>query len=206
MLTQETQNPRCKRKAPLIKGFALLAALGLAAIGHAQPPVTPALNLSSHSPELLPSLAPLIKGLQPAVVNVSSTQVVKPGDLVGEGGSDPFGEFFNHFFGKHGALRQRSLGSGFIVSPDGYVVTNYHVVQHATAVKVRTATNQEYEAQVVGRDSKTDLALLRLRNAHDLPVATLGDSDNLQVGDWVIAIGNPFGLGHTATAGIVSAK
>ena len=167
------------------------------------------------------SLAPMVKKLEPTVVNIYTTQEIEapkmpsmprgmvPGPHGFRGGQDPFGEFFRHFGppqGNDGPLEGQSLGSGFILSADGYVVTNNHVVDHATEVKVKLSTGEELEAQVVGTDPSTDIALLKLDAGQDLPHVYLADSDELQVGDWVVAIGNPFGLSHTVTAGIVSAK
>jgi serine protease Do len=101
---------------------------------------------------------------------------------------------------------QQSLGSGFIIDKDGYILTNNHVIENAGMIMVKLANEKEYEAKVVGRDPRTDLALIKINARGDLPVVRIGDSDSLQVGDWVLAIGNPFGLGQTVTAGIVSAK
>jgi len=154
-------------------------------------------------PPALPSLAPLTEKLKPLVVSIQTTQSVSSSD------DDESPDFFHRFFGGPGekAERRRSLGSGFIISADGHVVTNYHVVKGATDVAIKLDDGREFKADVMGRDSKTDVALLRMRKApRNLPVARLGDSDKLKVGDWIIAIGNPFGLGHTVTAGIVSAK
>jgi serine protease Do len=150
-----------------------------------------------------PSFAAIAKRTMPAVVNISTTS-----QRSGRGG-DPIDEFFNRFFGestpKEGT--QRSLGSGILISKDGEILTNYHVVRNADIIKVKLANQSEYEARLVGRDSKTDLALIKLRKASgDLPFARLGSSSQLDVGDWVMAIGNPFGLEQTVTAGIVSAK
>jgi serine protease Do len=103
-------------------------------------------------------------------------------------------------------FEQEGSGSGVIISPDGYIVTNDHVINDADTVSVTLADQQEYEAKVVGRDPKTDLAVLKIEPNQTLPTAELGDSDQLNVGDWVVAIGNPFGLNHTVTSGIVSAK
>lgn len=161
------------------------------------------------------SLAPLIKELKPAVVNISTTQVVKrrsarrpgfPGQQ-----DDPFNQFFDRFFQEPGGggadLRRQSLGSGFIVNARGLVVTNNHVVEDASEIKVKLTDGREFSAKVLGTDPKTDLALLKLEGeVKDLPVVYLGDSDAIDVGDWVIAIGCPFGLDHTTSHGIVSAK
>ena len=123
----------------------------------------------------------------------------------------PFGgeeDFFNHFFGQmpERDLKQQSLGSGFIVDKEGYILTNNHVVDGADDIRVTLLDGRSYDAEVTGRDPKTDIALIKIKPENGLPVATLGDSDALQVGEWVIAIGNPFGFGHTVTAGVVSAK
>ena len=168
----------------------------------------------------LPSLAGLVKQLKPAVVNVYTTQVIKPKVRRRQfrryqrrfhdpffdfffGGGDPFERFFAV---PQRELRRSSLGSGFIISPDGYVLTNHHVVANATEIKVKLVDERKFTAKVVGSDPKTDVALLKLEGASKLPFVYLGDSDKIQVGDWVVAIGNPFGLGHTVTAGIISAK
>jgi len=144
----------------------------------------------------------------PAVVNISTTQVVKNPMTFGEQGApnDPFQEFFHQFFGDMPrTYRTHSLGSGFIIREDGYVVTNNHVVDQATAITVKLSDGREFRAKIVGRDEKTDLALLKI-NARGLPVLSLGNSATLQVGEPVMAIGNPFGLEGTVTTGIVSAK
>jgi serine protease Do len=162
-----------------------------------------------------PSFASLAKELNPSVVNINTTQVIKgrrfgpPRFFPGPWGErDPFEEFWERFFGPmpHREFKQQSLGSGFIITKDGYILTNNHVIERASEIKVTISGGGDYEAKVVGQDAKTDLALLKINPKNDLPVAVLGDSDKLEVGDWVIAIGNPFGLEHTVTAGIVSAK
>jgi serine protease Do len=125
------------------------------------------------------------------------------------GSSDPLEDFFNRFFGDTQPRENspRSLGSGILISKDGEVLTNYHVVRSADSIKVKLADGNEYEARLIGKDDRTDLALVKIRRpGGDLPVARLGSSSQLEVGDWVMAIGNPFGLEHTVTAGIVSAK
>jgi serine protease Do len=163
----------------------------------------------------LPDFVPLAKKMRPIVVNISSTQMSE-----GRGGSqefgspfgeeDPFNDFWRRFFGgpvPRGPQRQRSLGSGFIIDGDGSIVTNNHVVENAQKIVVKLlADDQEYEAKVIGRDPKTDIAVIKINTKTPLPTATLGDSDRLEVGEWVVAIGNPFGLDSTVTSGIVSAK
>ena len=159
------------------------------------------------------SFADLVEKIKPAVVNISTTKVVKT-----QGRRSPFGDdFFDRFFGGDDFMRkffgdnprefkQRSLGSGFIITKDGYIFTNNHVVEKADKIKVRLSSGKEYDAKVIGKDSKTDIALIKINATNNLPVAELGDSDKLRVGDWVLAIGNPFGLEQTVTQGIVSAK
>jgi len=124
----------------------------------------------------------------------------------GPGGGDPF-EQFRHFFGEipHN-FKQHGLGSGVIVSPDGFILTNNHVVGDATEIRVRLSDQREFKAKVIGKDEKTDLALIKIDTKDSLPYASLGNSDAMEVGDWVIAIGNPFGFSLTVTSGIVSAK
>jgi serine protease Do len=165
-------------------------------------------------PGQFPSLVDTAKNASPAVVNVSTTQKVERrrpprfGPMPGPfGGEDPFEEFFRRFFPDRPPPGQaRSLGSGFIISEDGYIITNNHVVGEADKITVRLSDKEEYEAKVIGSDDKTDLALIKINAKHPLPTVPLGKSADLQVGDWVMAIGNPFGLEQTVTAGIVSAK
>jgi serine protease Do len=159
-----------------------------------------------------PAFAEISKALNPAVVNISSQQEAQrtrgrsPAPF-GEQG-DPFQDFFERFFGRRVPRPQQrpSMGSGFIIHPTGFIVTNSHVVEGATQIKVTLATKEEFNATLIGRDPKTDLALVKVTSNQPLPTVPFGDSDALEVGHWVLAIGNPFGLGHTVTAGIVSAK
>ena len=148
------------------------------------------------------SFADLSKQVTPAVVNISTTTTVRiPGNL--------FQQYFGPYYGDipDRELKQRSLGSGFIVEKDGYIITNNHVVDGASEIKVKLADGRESTARVIGRDPKTDLALIKISTfLKDLPTLTLGDSDAIQVGDWVLAVGNPFGLEHTVTQGIISAS
>jgi len=146
-------------------------------------------------------------------VNISTTKTIKAirrfSPFQGREFKDFFGdEFFRHFFGEipEGKMKQRSLGSGVVVSGDGYILTNNHVVADADEILVTLSDKKQYEAKVIGKDPKTDLALIKIKTENTIPAARLGDSDKLKVGDWVVAIGNPFGLGTTVTAGIVSAK
>ncbi|MEI7638808.1 MAG: DegQ family serine endoprotease [Syntrophus sp. (in: bacteria)] len=159
------------------------------------------------------SFADLAEKVKPSVVNIGTTKVVRGGTRSPFGGGAPFDryfgdEFFDRFFGDapRREFKQQSLGSGFIISSDGYIFTNNHVVEHADKILVKLSDGREYEAKIIGKDAKTDIALIKIKPSESLPVAEIGDSDKLRVGDWVLAIGNPFGLEQTVTAGIVSAK
>jgi len=179
-----------------------------------QSPVLP----KGYSP--LPSISGLVKQLRPSVVNIFTTQVIKPrktphqrsprfqdpfGDFFGERRS-PFDMFERFFDFPQREFKRNSLGSAFIISPDGYLLSNYHVVANATEIKIKLADERSFTAKIVGGDKKTDIALLKVETKKSLPYTYLGNSDQLEVGDWVIAIGNPFGLGHTVTTGIISGK
>jgi serine protease Do len=160
------------------------------------------------------SFSDLAEKVKPAVVNISTTKTYKgQGGLGSPFGRSPFGgpfgdDFFDRFFGDmpQRNFKQRSLGSGFIISSDGYIFTNNHVVEKADKILVRVSDEKEYEAKIIGTDAKTDIALIKIKPQNSLPVVEIGDSDKVKVGEWVIAIGNPFGLEQTVTAGIVSAK
>jgi serine protease Do len=159
---------------------------------------------------IAPDFVELTKKLKPSVVNISTAKTVSPQRNTQRPrnpfGQDPFDDFFNRFFDvpQH-SFKQRSLGSGFIISNDGYILTNNHVVGGADEIKVKLSDGREFKATVKGTDEKLDLAVLKIEVKGALPVAELGDSDATQVGEWVMAIGNPFGLSQTVTAGIVSA-
>jgi len=156
------------------------------------------------------SFSHLAKKASPSVVNISTVKVIKGGRQVPLpfGPNDPFREFFERFFGDQAPrdFKQRSLGTGFIIDKQGFILTNNHVVEQTDEIKVTLSDKREFDAKIIGRDPKTDLALIRIESDHPLTPLPVGDSDKLEVGDWVMAIGNPFGLGHTVTAGIVSAK
>lgn len=163
----------------------------------------------------LPSLATLAKNLSPLVVNISTTQVIKQQRRSRREFNNPlfedfFGDDFFRFFDEEPEreYKRQSLGSGFIINEDGYIITNFHVIENASEIIVTLSgeSKKEYEAKVIGKDAKTDLALIKIEPKSPLPIAVLGDSEELQVGEWVMAIGNPFGLGGTVTAGIVSQK
>src|SRR5256885_11958250 len=180
-------------------------------------------------PDAIPSsnsFASIVNRVEPAVVNISTTQVMErkqssrkglrrapqqPNDQQPENPNDPMQDFFDRFFdGRQDAppAAERSLGSGGIVDRKGYILTNNHVVDQATKIQVQLsgANQAKYTAKVIGVDEDTDLAVIKIEANKDLPTAKLGNSDGVQVGDWVLAIGSPFGLQATVTAGIVSAK
>ncbi len=156
----------------------------------------------------------LAEDVSPAVVNIRTTKTLKGGGYVFKnspkpfGDNDPFKDFFEKFFDgeQQKDYKQRSLGSGFIIDKAGHIVTNNHVIEDADEIQVKLKNGEEYDAEIKGRDPNTDLALIKIKSGHNLPHVSLGDSELLKVGEWVVAIGSPFGLEHTVTAGIVSAK
>ncbi|MFC3125139.1 DegQ family serine endoprotease [Pseudoroseomonas globiformis] len=157
----------------------------------------------------LPGFGDLVTQVKPAVVTITATENARP-----EQTSSPFPEgspqdrMFRRYFGQDDgpSRKAQALGSGFLIDAEGHVVTNNHVVDGATAVTVTLEDGQELKAEIVGRDPRTDLALLKVEAGKPLPFLNLGDSDAARVGDWVVAVGNPYGLGGTVTAGIVSAR
>ncbi len=157
----------------------------------------------------------LAEKASPAVVNIRTVKTIKGGGRVFRhfkkgpfGEDDPMRDFFDRFFGedRQRNFTQRSLGSGFIIEQEGYIVTNNHVIENADKIEVILNDEKEFDAEIVGRDPNTDLALIKIKSERNLPVLKFGDSDTIQVGQWVVAIGNPFGLEQTVTAGIISAK
>ena len=162
------------------------------------------------APAMPSSFSELASKLSPTVVNVKVTKIEKATFRGPQMHGGQFDDFFRHFFKDMPQMpenrRTQGAGSGVIISNDGYVLTNNHVVEDAKEVMVTLTDNEEYEAKVIGRDPKTDLAVLKIDAKKSFPAAALGDSEYLNVGDWVVAIGNPFGLNHTVTSGIVSAK
>jgi serine protease Do len=157
------------------------------------------------------TFATIVSKVEPAVVNISTTQVIerkRPRRPRGQS-EDPFQDFFDRFFDSpdQGPTAERSLGSGVLVDKKGFILTNNHVVDQATKIQVQlNGESMHYTAKVIGTDEETDLAVIKIEVNRELPVATLGNSDGVQVGDWVLAIGSPFGLQATVTAGIISAK
>ncbi len=213
--------PECPGRPLRCRGAGLIAA-SVVASGL----VWSGVAAAAQAPE---SFADLAKKVSPAVVNIASTQEIESAQMNGPGGKgpgmpfdfpegSPFEDFFKQFrqqfgqqFGEHGRPQAAprhatALGSGFIIDPAGYVVTNNHVVDHASEVTIRLTDESVYTAKVVGVDPQTDLALLEIDAGKPLPSLKLGDSDTADVGDWVVAVGNPFGLGGTVTAGIISAR
>jgi Do/DeqQ family serine protease len=180
----------------------LIIALGLALVPAS---VAVAQRAPENRDEIRLSFAPIVKRSAPAVVNVYATQMRR--ETRSPFAGDPFFErFFGQPFGMPRERARSSLGSGVIVAEDGVIVTNHHVIKNATKVRVVTADGREYQAEILLRDEKTDLAVLRIKDGdEEFPVLEFADSDNLEVGDLVLAIGNPFGVGQTVTSGIVSA-
>jgi len=156
------------------------------------------------------SFSHLVKTANPSVVNIRTVKIVKEeGDVpLPFGPNDPMRDFFERYFGGQipKKYKQTSLGTGFIIDKKGFILTNNHVVEQTDEIRVLTAEGKEFAAKIVGRDPMTDLALIRIKSDTPFIPLVLGDSNRLEVGDWVVAIGNPFGLGNTVTAGIVSAK
>ena len=174
-----------------------------------------ALAVEDSSPIMIPaSFSSVAEKASPAVVNISTVKRVTTGGTIRRRGplgpDEQFREFFERFFGDQGPTRERkerSLGTGFIIDPSGLTITNNHVVEGAEDILIRMSNGEEHKAVILGRDPKTDLALLKIEAKTALPdYLTLGDSESLKIGDWVVAIGNPFGLEHTVTAGILSAR
>jgi serine protease Do len=206
-----------RRSQVLALGLVLAAGAGGYAIARVTPSTTAAghvrASLKLADPSEGPSksgFAPIVKQVLPNVVNISSSKVVRTPNQSEGMPADPF---FQQFFGKRFGpglevpkqRREQSLGSGVIVSSEGYVLTNNHVVEGATDVKVTLSDKRELKAQIIGTDAKTDVAVLKLEGSN-FPAITLGDSSKVQVGDYALAIGDPFGVGQTVTMGIVSAK
>ena len=218
----QSNTPKSRTRVRLLAGAAVATVMGLAAVT-ALPTISPAdTTPQATAPGFVagaPStFADLAAKVSPAVVNVSSTHVVESEGPNGMEGmpfnfppGSPFEEFFKQFQQQQGhqkpsARKVHSLGSGFIIDASGYIVTNNHVVDGAKDIEVTLTDGSEYPAKVIGTDAKTDLALLKVEATKPLPFVPFGDSDKMRIGDWVMAVGNPFGLGGTVTAGIVSAR
>ena len=208
--------------AVLAIGLGGLAVKGAEQLGIINPPASMKFASADEAPSRN-TFAPVVKRVLPTVVNIQSSKMVKTSM---QGGQD-MEPFFRQFFGDQGEdqsgmpgmpnmrqfrnrrpqmpeQRERGLGSGVVVSPNGYILTNNHVVDGASTVTVTLNNRREYKARVVGTDPKTDIAVVKI-DATDLPSIVIGDSDKAQIGDYVLAVGNPFGVGQTVTMGIVSA-
>ena len=194
------------RRAAVTAGTALALAL-----------VQPIMVAPAEARDAPTSFADLVEVLMPTVVNITTTQNVpqqgpRLRDLPQLPPGSPFEELFKEFFDRKGGEEQKrrgtSLGSGFIVDPEGYIITNNHVIQGAEDITVILRDDTQLKAKLIGSDSRVDIAVLKVEppNKKPLPAVKFGDSDKSRVGDWVIAIGNPFGLGHSVTAGIISAR
>lgn len=190
---------------PALAALALFVSVPLAAPATAQ---SLSQTLDQIDPKERPaSFRDLSKRLMPAVVNISTSKTVAPSGMPTFPEGSPM-ERFNDFFGRDedGFRREGSLGSGFVISADGYVVTNNHVIEGADEIEVNFANGRVLEAELIGRDQDTDLAVLKVKSSTPLPFVSFADSDSAEVGDWVIAIGNPFGFGGSVSAGIISAR
>ncbi len=170
---------------------------------------------NSDTPMVPASFSELAEKVRPGVVNIQVVKKIKNIDFgfrhfggIPFGEKNPFGDFFGPFSEENPprGFEERGVGSGFIMNRDGYILTNNHVVEDADQIKVKLANGKEYDAKIIGRDPKTDLALIKIKASSDLQPLNLGNSDDLKVGSWVVAVGSPFGLEQTVTAGIVSAK
>jgi serine protease Do len=170
---------------------------------------------NSDTPMVPASFSELAEKVRPGVVNIQVVKKIKNIDFQFRhfsgtpfGEKNPFGDFFGPFSEENPprGFEQRGVGSGFVMNRDGYILTNNHVVEDADQIKVKLANGKEYDGKIIGRDPKTDLALIKIKASSDLQPLNLGNSDDLKVGSWVVAVGSPFGLEQTVTAGIVSAK
>jgi len=200
--------------ALLLAGAILGSGYGLSTVIKPNNSSAAPVSAVSETPMIPANFSELAEKVRPGVVNI---QVVKKVKNIGFGfrnfGSpfgekNPFGDFFGPFFEGNPPrdFEQRGVGSGFVMNREGYILTNNHVIEDADQIKVKLANGKEYNGKIVGRDPKTDLALLKIEGASDLHPLKLGNSDDLKVGSWVVAVGSPFGLEQTVTAGIVSAK
>ncbi|HEV2188476.1 MAG TPA: DegQ family serine endoprotease [Stellaceae bacterium] len=214
------------RRRAAVAGIGLGAALTLSPLVWAETPAGTTAPTPAPSPVVSQqSFAPLVKRVLPAVVNISVTEAAKPDQMANQlpqqFGNSPFDDMlrrffdqqqqgedqpFSHRFGDDADTKRIALGSGFIIDPEGHIVTNNHVVGDSTKVEVTLQDGTKYAAKIIGRDTRSDLAVLKIDADKPLPHVTFGNSDQAEIGDWVVAVGNPFGLGGTVTAGVVSAR
>lgn len=215
-MTKEASFPSrllSQRRTLVAVSVALALAAGGVVVAQSQAPAVTAPS-ATVVPPVMPSFANVAERVSPAVVNVTVVSETGPRvalrghpELPEEG---PMGEFFKRFFQEPGMSmphhKVQGAGSGFIIDPEGHIVTNNHVIDGAEEVTVTLNDGTKFQAEVIGRDEKSDLALLKVNAGHPLPYVDLGDSASTRVGDWVLAVGNPFGLGGSVNAGIVSAR
>ena len=199
--------------ALLMVGAMLGFGYGMSTVIQPHNPQAASASTISETPMVPANFSDLAEKVRPGVVNIQVVKKVKNVDFGFRGNpfgeQNPFGDFFGPFSEGNppsGEYKQQGVGSGFVINQDGYILTNNHVVEDADQIKVKLTNGKEYEGKVVGRDPKTDLALVKIERASDLHPLKLGNSEDLKVGSWVVAIGSPFGLEQTVTAGIVSAK
>ena len=204
--------------ALVASGYGIAKALKPCETGTTLPPCATAAASTaavSNTPMVPANFSDLAEKVRPGVVNIQVVKKVKnigfaPHEFFGSpfGEKNPFGDFFGPFSEGNPprGFQQQGVGSGFVMSEDGYIVTNNHVIENSDKIKVKFASGKEFTAKVIGRDRKTDLALIKIEGASDLHPLKLGNSDSLKVGSWVVAVGSPFGLEQTVTVGIVSAK
>ncbi|HLE64239.1 MAG TPA: trypsin-like peptidase domain-containing protein, partial [Pyrinomonadaceae bacterium] len=187
----------------------LLAGIGIGAMLSGRPTIAQNQVQIARAPEALSaSFAEIARRVEPAVVNIETlTAVAEGADKDAEGKDDPpSSNPLLDMFRRQPRRPSRGVGSGFIVSPKGYILTNEHVIENATRITVGLQTGEKFRGRVVGVDDETDVAVIKIDSPRDLPTVTLGDSNSAQVGDWVLAVGSPFGLDQTVTAGIISKK
>lgn len=210
MATILTLTRRIDRETPMRALTMLFAALALLM---AQSIAAPAQELSAEMKDRPATFADLAEKISPAVVNITTSTIVTPargnGPIVPEG--SPFEDFFRDFRGDGNGdpgrqRRSQALGSGFVISADGFIVTNNHVIEGADEIEIEFFSGERMKAKLVGTDKNTDIALLKVDAKKDLPFVPFGDSDKMRVGDWVVAMGNPLGQGFSVSAGIVSAR
>ena len=210
--TQDMEGKEMKKRSKLARYILILSMVGtLLGVG-----VQEAAASKDTAVQMIPeNFSDLAEKARPGVVNIRTVKRIEGGGPVFRhffgnpfGHRNPFEDFFRPFprGGSEGDFKQQSLGSGFIIAREGYIVTNNHVIENADEIKVKLANGKAFDAEVVGRDPKTDLALIKIDGSNDLKSLPMGDSNALRVGTWVLAIGSPFGLEQTVTAGIVSAK